>query len=54
MGLKSTTGMGGQKHIKYVAKYPDGYELVEVIGPDAMQKHIDAGDIRFVGQEAPF
>lgn len=28
MGYVGDTGLGKQKHAKYAAKYPDGYELV--------------------------
>ena len=46
MGLKTKDGIGGQKHEKYAEHCPYGYELVEVIGRDAMQSHIDSGEIR--------
>ena len=46
MGLSGEAGIGRGKHQKYREKYPDGYELVEVIGREALQAHIDAGDIK--------
>ena len=37
--------IGECKHDKYQAKYPDGFKLIEVVGRESLQSHIDAGDI---------
>ena len=40
------------QHERYRAKYPDGYELVECIGREQLQKHIDDGGLRGITFDA--
>lgn len=39
-------------HDQYAKKYPDGYELVECIGDDALKRYIDSGELRGMEVEA--
>lgn len=52
MGLLGDSGMGSHKHKLYREKYPDGFELIEVIGREALEIHIAAGDIKGLSFDA--